>query len=923
MARKKAKRQVASRKRATRDFAWKLERVKEKSTAKVVTLWRRWGMSEYNFLRRYEGLPEIYGVSLPDVRVGEAVEVTAFFENGMLTARNISVLGKSKGNPENEVEITITNTVEAIENNVWTVANQAVAISEKTKIGEGVGLGDLVKIKASVGKNRSLKATQIELAEDPRAPVQLRIVGKLERKKGDVWTVAGWPVTVSPQTLLEGYPSASVIDEERSIAFLTYRLEGMPWDYKDPSRNLDLMADLLYGSPQRVIDVVFRPDVAEATEMNDYIEEAVAEAKEHGVYSEGMTRDLIAAKEYIARERIQTEKFAVYPPAFFLEEERRPQLDELTLGAREVRALTASLLHGPWNRSRWQKVEEEREKHASEGSWDKRLMNAISPLTLLREPWGVVTRGMGGEPWSHARGSKDQTFFHFLRTRGLGFRHLKPDNPESEKLLNMRSWLMSFLPLAIENPKEAIVLETSYYIPKVLDSYESEGRRFPIGSDLSEVEELETIQDLDNIRDKEEEEGKKILTEPQRRVVGAYDEAMNLIKDRPDTRVRVSYKIGVAASTRARANKLRDRVKRRLEDRNIDPIAVTTRAEQLEDIRSLCFPIIPEQDVLVNTTPLPLREVTIDTTPPEEFTIPEGILKAFVGRVLSEGKMGEVKFWPFNLSFMCLGGQRSGKSALGSLLIARFHHLLPWESVFWLYRLTNTRRPDGFQEFDIPALARMMNKGRLTNPEDGILYAQDYTSADAVYSQLMRLREQGARLLVFQASDSLEQEYELGLGFTKAYKDYMEDETPGVLGVDEVAVVAKFLKLLEEFGERIAPDSSKKNQLTMGFGHTSLGMNDHVRKMWMANVDRVLVGPTQLVPDVAKETQIWVEVFPEVARKVGDIVMDIKVRDIPGVFVETGAGGRIMEVFQSLVIYDEYKNFIERKAAKTKDKYGR
>jgi hypothetical protein len=138
---------------------------------------------------------------------GERTEQPA----ALATGANAEALGTAGS------EIEFTGVVTSIGGNAWEIGDSTVRVTTQTEIKAGVALGALVKVHASPQSDGSLLAREIELAAGdgspqsggaddgtPRPANEQEFTGIFSAINGDVWTIDGRQVRITPATEVKG-----------------------------------------------------------------------------------------------------------------------------------------------------------------------------------------------------------------------------------------------------------------------------------------------------------------------------------------------------------------------------------------------------------------------------------------------------------------------------------------------------------------------------------------------------------------------------------------------------------------------------------------------------------------------------------------------------------------------------------------------
>jgi len=106
---------------------------------------------------------------------------------------------------------TITGRVEAIEDTEWTVAGQAIVVSDETDVEDDVEIGDLVRVDGVILEDGVLLAEHINrIEEQPGLP--FHFVGVVQDIADGAWTISGVTITVDAGTEIdEGLGSGDVV----------------------------------------------------------------------------------------------------------------------------------------------------------------------------------------------------------------------------------------------------------------------------------------------------------------------------------------------------------------------------------------------------------------------------------------------------------------------------------------------------------------------------------------------------------------------------------------------------------------------------------------------------------------------------------------------------------------------------------------
>jgi hypothetical protein len=140
-------------------------------------------------------------------QVGDWVRVDGhLLSDGTRVADLIVLLRRSPAD-----RFTVTGRVEAIEDTEWTVAGQAIVVSDETDVEDDVEIGDLVRVDGVILEDGVLLAEHIHrIDEQPGLP--FHFVGVVQDITDGAWTISGITITVDAGTEIdEGLGSGDVV----------------------------------------------------------------------------------------------------------------------------------------------------------------------------------------------------------------------------------------------------------------------------------------------------------------------------------------------------------------------------------------------------------------------------------------------------------------------------------------------------------------------------------------------------------------------------------------------------------------------------------------------------------------------------------------------------------------------------------------
>jgi hypothetical protein len=107
-------------------------------------------------------------------------------------------------------QIEFTGTVSAISGEVWTINGVRVIVTPQTEIKGNPQVGSAVKVEGRLQADGSVIAREIKaLLAATRTPVagnEIEFTGTVSAISGEVWTINGVRVIVTPQTEIKGNP---------------------------------------------------------------------------------------------------------------------------------------------------------------------------------------------------------------------------------------------------------------------------------------------------------------------------------------------------------------------------------------------------------------------------------------------------------------------------------------------------------------------------------------------------------------------------------------------------------------------------------------------------------------------------------------------------------------------------------------------
>lgn len=708
--------------------------------------------------------------------------------------------------------------------------------------------------------------------------------------------------------------------ESEGYQFMPFWIDEMPWATTSSDNTLLVSLILENDCPLGTIDVYYRPQHQERSELLEYAEEMNQAAHEQKTHSELWEKDLLELIAYINENRVRHIRIGVICLAQLTSPDVREMVEDLAVNLKDSGFLFFGALNGFWNLPSWddllarlKRLGKGQLKYllpynlSTEVSTRSRLMDAVIALS----PRLVETDGYAGKAW-HS----------LMQVKGLWM-----TENELQKTLIAESWLRDILPFKVKEKGDVIVVSSTFYAPiqqephaaPIIDQFDNRN------AVLWEKERKD--QEQSEKGNRKSRESTFTLHEDERTYLQAYDLSKKLLRE--DRLVFVSSKILAQADDPTRCTRLLESVGHRLRENNVLYQLSKSRDEQVNDLRSI-LPVVTKRDAEEDVFPYPLQVIARSLTPTRERAIPPEELKILIGEDLI---LGDAYFWRLLDTFCLLAEQQAGKTTLLHLLALRLDGLLPEGATFWIYDGTDALEQDPEKEAEygwIP-IAQHLNRNikqdelpaRLAS---GVFFASAYEDPRVLYEDLLRIPKAGGRCIVFSALRSQHEEFSIEQGFFQAYQEHSRSKIPGALWIDEVEHLVKDLLLAELVFGDIARHSSKRNQ---GFGWTSHGFStlpstkEHdIRGKARQNTKKICIGPTNLIADLAEEANINFHLYPEKAKLLTELVTEVSVQSIRGTFIAAEYGGELLEPFRAVFKAEEVELLIQRKSEEDRKRYG-
>lgn len=713
----------------------------------------------------------------------------------------------------------------------------------------------------------------------------------------------------------------SVIITEEGVLFEMDDFQFMPFwidkvfragkaDHEKADHEKDTFTSMLLENecPVSTVDVFYRPLFDESSDLKDYQRETIKLAHKQKTHSDLGQKDLEALVQYSNDTRRRHLRFGVIIPgqanSSILKLIEKNRLSTLDAGF-----WFFGVLNGFWNKPRWDELFGDI-KAGSRG-----FANTLYPFSFLREqslhlldPIKLI------KSEGFAETGEDQSV---IQLKGFWTEMPNINEPLPPwKLLVTDSWVRDFMPSFIREPGDSIVVATTYYTPKQLERdaalivklYEPRHQRL-FNKETRELRSEQKAQE-DTVKQSE-----KFLYRDEREFLATYRLSKEELRE--DKLVFAGTNIIVQSPDPHRTRVLTANINKFLKNHHVykDDDSVKHRDTQLFVTRS-ALPVISEYDVIENVFPFPMRAIASSLAPYFEKEISEETLKVFIGEDLL---VGDAYFWEFLTSFCLLGGQQSGKTSFLEILAIRLDLLLPKEGVIWFYDGTDAQEEDPNKEkaYGLIPIAKHLNRHmdqKVLKPElrSGVVFASWYESPDKLYNDLLDMVNAGARMIVFSALEKIHTLHNIEFGFFDAYKEHMRSKIPGALFVDEILHLANDERAKMLFTQ-IAKETSKRNQMFGWTGQTSTILPEKIKKSAHANTNKVCIGATNLIADLATEANINIRLYPDKARILTGLVTEISLEHKPGTFVHVGKGAEIIEVFRAVAAAEKTRQLIHRK----------
>jgi mannose-6-phosphate isomerase-like protein (cupin superfamily) len=138
-------------------------------------------------------------IIMGDPQVGDWVSVEGYLRaDNIRVAREITLLRRAPVN-----QFTLHGYVDAIMDDVWTVAGQSITISATTQIDADIEVGALVYVEGTILEEGVLQATSISLVEDDGGGLPFDFTGVVQAVGPEILQVSGVPLAIDRETQVD------------------------------------------------------------------------------------------------------------------------------------------------------------------------------------------------------------------------------------------------------------------------------------------------------------------------------------------------------------------------------------------------------------------------------------------------------------------------------------------------------------------------------------------------------------------------------------------------------------------------------------------------------------------------------------------------------------------------------------------------
>jgi hypothetical protein len=219
-----------------------------------------------------------------------------------------------------------------------------------------------------------------------------------------------------------------------------------------------------------------------------------------------------------------------------------------------------------------------------------------------------------------------------------------------------------------------------------------------------------------------------------------------------------------------------------------------------------------------------------------------------------------------------------------------------------------------------------------------VVYAENYMGLDKEHAagqlrdDLLGLVDAGARLVVYRAYERVHQRNALEFGFFEAVSETRRRlhsyEIPSVFFIDEIQRLVSDKRVDEVFIKHL-DGSTKASEFFGVTGHTKKYLpedtpwsHENIRQAARANLQRTVLGPTNLHRDIMEEAEIDPNLFPEESRYLARRISSISLASDPGTFVSVEGGGGRIQPFRAVTANEFYSRLLRRKSVEAAKEYG-
>jgi len=123
--------------------------------------------------------------------------------------------------PPRQVKVTFTGRIEQIGADTWIIDGRVVKVPASTSFDEGEGpaaIGAIARVVAIRDEDGDLVAVSIAIEPPPHTPAEpFEFQGLIESFGAEHWSVGGYSLTITPDTVIEGSPRKGLLAEVKAV----------------------------------------------------------------------------------------------------------------------------------------------------------------------------------------------------------------------------------------------------------------------------------------------------------------------------------------------------------------------------------------------------------------------------------------------------------------------------------------------------------------------------------------------------------------------------------------------------------------------------------------------------------------------------------------------------------------------------------